>query len=582
MSSLPSAELPQATDRPELPQTTSRSGWPQATSRECTPGDPTSDSWARVLTASALKQLHAGAYPDLLARLSALLESSHTRTARAQDQASQGKAGQGQAGQGQTSGGPEHRVGQSTPADQARWSVVLTEYDEQHIVWSVSHPLAEPDSPKTRVRLPAGSALIGLAGENPTLVGRLGSSPEVSSENEHTALEQPAICVGGELGDVVEIPLGSENLGYKEPTSAASSTLILRPSNDETILQIAAAGELLIVWSAQQTRHTIRVLKKSQLSRAEGSTAWEVVQTLQTALGSFGAVTRRAGTLQTSVSTFGVQPERVELWPRADHASAALDVLQNQMDSYAVPTADGQEVVVQVTSGDTGDPLVVYCYGGFGKSTLPAYSATMQSAWLDYGGRYAIVHVRGGGDCGQGWHAAGRRSGKSLARQDLVQALTYLFEHGLATPGKTALHGMSNGAIHVVGALTTCRYPLGCAAIQVPIADLQNFYRFPPGLSWLDEYGDPRIAADAKVIDGFDPLRLARQRVDTPVLISGFTHDDVTAVQHARALAQTMIKAGTPVCYQETTTGSHTGAVSLHDRVVRAAELWAFFHHHLM
>lgn len=556
----------------ELPQTTNDSGWPQATSSECTPGDPISDSWAKVLTTSALEQLHAGAYTNLLSRLSALLDSSRTSAVRTHDQA----------GQPKTSGGPEHLVGRGTPADQARWSIVLAGCDEKHVVWTVSHPLAEVDSPKAQVRLPAGSALVGVSGQSPTLVGRLGPCTRVSPENEHADSEPPMIFADGELGDVVELPFRSELLGSADPKGAASPTLILRPREDETILQIAAAGELLIVWSAQKTRHTIRVLEKAQLPGAGTSSAWEVVQTLQTATGSFGAVTRRAGTLQTSVSSFGVEPQQIKLWPNAGQASAALDVLENQMESYVVPTADDQEVVVQITSGNPSDPLVVYCYGGFGKSTLPAYSATMQSAWLDYAGRYAIVHVRGGGDCGEKWQAAGRRGGKSLAREDLVQALTYLFERDLATPGRTALHGMSNGAIHVVGALTTCRYPLGCAVIQVPIADLHNFCRFPPGLSWVDEYGDPRIAADAKIIDGFDPLRMARRRVDSPVLISSFTHDSVTAVQHARALAQTMIKAGSPVCYQETTAGTHTGSISLHDRLERAAELWAFFHDHLM
>ena len=70
---------------------------------------------------------------------------------------------------------------------------------------------------------------------------------------------------------------------------------------------------------------------------------------------------------------------------------------------------DGTEVAMLVVGG--GDqtaasrpaqprPAILYGYGGFGISMVPAYSASIL-AWVEAGGVYAIAALRGGGEEGE-------------------------------------------------------------------------------------------------------------------------------------------------------------------------------------
>ena len=144
--------------------------------------------------------------------------------------------------------------------------------------------------------------------------------------------------------------------------------------------------------------------------------------------------------------------------------------------------------------GDPPDqprPAILYGYGGFGISMVPAYSASIL-AWVEAGGVYAIAALRGGGEEGEDWHRAGMREHKQAVFDDFHAAAEALIAGGWTTPGQLGISGGSNGGL-LVGAALTQRPDLYRAVVcSAPLLDMVRYERFGLGQTWNDEYGTRR------------------------------------------------------------------------------------------
>ncbi|CAE7168473.1 unnamed protein product, partial [Symbiodinium microadriaticum] len=115
-------------------------------------------------------------------------------------------------------------------------------------------------------------------------------------------------------------------------------------------------------------------------------------------------------------------------------------------------SADGTSVPFQCLRphGVVDPPTLIYAYGGFGIPVLPSYKATIGAAWLERGGQYVEAHLRGGGEFGPAWEAAGRGAlGRLRAYEDLEAIADHLIAKQLAAPGRLGLFGRSNGGLLV-------------------------------------------------------------------------------------------------------------------------------------
>src|SRR5262249_12889272 len=97
------------------------------------------------------------------------------------------------------------------------------------------------------------------------------------------------------------------------------------------------------------------------------------------------------------------------LWERAPGDVHAKDVSARQVWFASV---DGTQVPMFLVTADDAAagrprPTIVTGYGGFNIAMQPAYVSGLL-AWLESGGSYAIVGLRGGSEGGDEWHRAGR------------------------------------------------------------------------------------------------------------------------------------------------------------------------------
>lgn len=152
-------------------------------------------------------------------------------------------------------------------------------------------------------------------------------------------------------------------------------------------------------------------------------------------------------------------------------------------------------------------PLILTCYGGFGVSSVPSYEASLP-AWLELGGVFVTAQIRGGGEKGPAWHAAGRGTNKLRAVTDLIECAEFLHATGWCTPGSLCLMGASHGGLIVLAA--ALRRPGLCAAVActAPLLDMTEYHHEGFGARWLGEFGDPDDPTDRQLLMSYSPRHL--------------------------------------------------------------------------
>jgi prolyl oligopeptidase len=115
--------------------------------------------------------------------------------------------------------------------------------------------------------------------------------------------------------------------------------------------------------------------------------------------------------------------------------------------------------------------------------------------------------------------------------------------------------------------------------IESPLLDMLRYHELPAGASWIGEYGDPRIAEEARWISGYSPYQALRAGAAYPLAyITTNTRDDRVHPGHARKFAARLAELGVPYLYYEDTEGGHANAADSQANARR----WAMHYVYLM
>ncbi|GLZ34954.1 prolyl endopeptidase [Lentzea sp. NBRC 105346] len=267
-----------------------------------------------------------------------------------------------------------------------------------------------------------------------------------------------------------------------------------------------------------------------------------------------------------SVFRFSLSSGKTEL-AEAAPGRIALPRVTTQQISYA--SLDGTTVRMFVVSGeqkpDLPRPTLLTGYGGFAIGRGPGYSATTL-AWVEAGGVWVHVSLRGGDEEGEEWHQAGMRDKKQNVFDDFHAAAERLVRDGWTTPQQLAIMGGSNGGL-LVGAALTQRPELYAAVVcSAPLLDMVRYEKFLLGRLWAEEYGSASVSEELGWLLSYSPYHRVRPDVEYPsVLFTVFESDSRVDPNHARKMCAALQHASTsdptkhPVLIRRETEVGHAG-----------------------
>jgi prolyl oligopeptidase len=249
------------------------------------------------------------------------------------------------------------------------------------------------------------------------------------------------------------------------------------------------------------------------------------------------------------------------------------------------PSKDGTKVPMFVTAKkglplDGTNPTIMTAYGFGGVSSTPRFNAPM-IAWLERGGVFVLVNIRGGGEYGEAWHTAAMRTHRQVAYDDFLAAGDALVANKVTSPAHLAATGGSGGGMLVAGAMMMRPELFGAVVPLAGVHDLLRFQLFGQGAGWQGDLGSPDDPTEFAALRATSPLHNVRAGTRYPAMfIVTADHDVRVAPLHSYKLAaalQAAQAAPAPILMRVETKSGHGGGTTRGQAIDQQTERFAFF-----
>ncbi|NML60743.1 S9 family peptidase [Massilia sp. RP-1-19] len=261
-----------------------------------------------------------------------------------------------------------------------------------------------------------------------------------------------------------------------------------------------------------------------------------------------------------------------------------FDPSQYETRQQFYTSRDGTKVPMFIVSKkglkmDGSNPTYLYGYGGFNISLTPTFSPA-NLAWMEMGGVYVVANLRGGGEYGEQWHAAGTKLQKQNVFDDFIGAAEWLVANKITAPSKLAIGGGSNGGLLVGAAMTQRPELFGAAIPQVGVMDMLRFHKFTIGWAWTSDYGSSENADEFKALVKYSPLHNLKSGSCYPAtMVTTADHDDRVVPAHSfkfAAAAQAAQAGGAPILIRIDTKAGHGAGKPTAKVIEEVADRWGF------
>lgn len=225
------------------------------------------------------------------------------------------------------------------------------------------------------------------------------------------------------------------------------------------------------------------------------------------------------------------------------------------------------------------NPLHLYGYGGFNINMTPGFNPN-NIMFLEQGGIFVVVNLRGGGEYGEEWHRGGMLENKQNVFDDFIGAAEYLIENKYTSKEKLAISGGSNGGL-LVGACMTQRPDLYAVTFPiVGVLDMLRYHMFTIGWGWAVEYGSSENEEQFKYLYEYSPLHNIKSGTCYPAtMIMTADHDDRVVPAHSFKFAATLQAAqgcDNPALIRIDTKAGHGAGKPTTKKIDEAADMYSF------
>ncbi|MGA8212228.1 MAG: prolyl oligopeptidase family serine peptidase [Candidatus Sulfotelmatobacter sp.] len=246
---------------------------------------------------------------------------------------------------------------------------------------------------------------------------------------------------------------------------------------------------------------------------------------------------------------------------------------------------DGTRVPVNIirrkgTKLDGTNPTLLYGYGGYSIGEKPYFAGSFTRVWLDQGGVYVDVNLRGGGEYGEEWHQAGNLTHKQNVFDDFLASAQYLIDQKYTSPAHLAILGGSNGGL-LMGAAFTQRPDLFRAVVsEVGIYDMLRVELDPNGAFNVTEFGTVKDPAQFKALYAYSPYHHVKDGAAYPAILfpTGENDHRVNPMQSRKMTArlQAANSSSHPILLRTTASAGHGIGTALDEQIEEEADQFSF------
>ena len=228
---------------------------------------------------------------------------------------------------------------------------------------------------------------------------------------------------------------------------------------------------------------------------------------------------------------------------------------------------------------DGSNKVWMYGYGGFNITLTPGFSIS-RALWLEQGGIYCLMNLRGGGEYGEEWHRAGTLMKKQNVFDDCIAAAEYMIAEGYTTAGNIVLQGGSNGGL-LVGAVVNQRPDLyGVSLPAVGVMDMLRYHKFTIGRHWATDYGTSEDSVEMfQYLLSYSPLHTITDKAYPATFVTTGDHDDRVVPAHSFKFAATLQEhqqGNAPILIRIETNAGHGAGKPTSKQIEECADYMSF------
>ena len=235
------------------------------------------------------------------------------------------------------------------------------------------------------------------------------------------------------------------------------------------------------------------------------------------------------------LSSYTIPPVKCELdlinykFNYLGKAEVRFDAKNYHFMRKKITSHDGKKVPMFIVFKDSipkngNTPFLLKTYGGYGSIAKPNFDPGV-IYFIENGGAFAYVHVRGGGEFGYDWWQEGRNLKKKNGILDFTKAAEYLINEGYTKPKKIGITGSSHGGLITAGAMIEKPDLFGAAVINVGALDMLRMEKTETGDSYVNksEFGTVEKKDEFMNLLSYSPFHNIKDSINYPstLLITG-------------------------------------------------------------
>ena len=285
------------------------------------------------------------------------------------------------------------------------------------------------------------------------------------------------------------------------------------------------------------------------------------------------------------------QGEQIWLWDRDRLQHQLLFSVQPRLDDYALASMesldlkarDGRRLPAYLTrsalASDGPQPLVLVVHGGPQARDYWGLDRTHQ--WLANRGYHVMsVNYRGSTGFGKAHLLAGEGEWYGRMQDDLVDAVRWAVDQGIADPDKLVIKGGSYGGYAALAGLTRDPTLFAAAVSEVGPSNLRTLLAsIPPYWEAVRINFERMIGVGSVDLDAISPINHVDQ-IQRPLLLGHGANDPRVSLQESESIAAAMTARELPIDFVVFPDEGH-GWANPRNALAWAALEEHFLHHHI-